>query len=249
MRKTLSLVVAAVALCAVCAAPGKAQSGNNPAIVPYSTQYEDLSVQWWQWVLSMPLRMPPTTGDVYHPLFDMTGAAAWNGQPQPGTVFFLGGAMGMFDAAGQLTSPPSTLITRDVTIPATARIFLPILNLETDNVGVYPPSSVQALYAWANELVGTYQDMYAIIDHKPVQDLWSYRSISRPFNYTLPPQDNIYQNFGVDIAGTVAPAVSDGIYLLIERLSPGKHVIESGGVGFGGAFEIHIRYNITVPRK
>ncbi len=252
MRKTLWLTALTVVLGVVCAVPAMAQSGGTYAgVVPYGALYQDLSVEWWQWALSMPVRMPVYSGTVYNPEFDTTGAAAWNEQPHPDTVFFLAGVMGAFDSAtGALIGAPSgKLVKRDITIPTTARLFVPIVNFEMDNVGVMPPVGVPRLYESLDPIVAGVGGMYVVVDGKPVANLLGYRTISRPFSYCLPAQDNVYQLFGVNVAGTLAPAVGDGYYVLLEPLPPGKHTLESGGTAWEGTFVVHVRYTITVPSK
>src|SRR5262249_12474779 len=68
------------------------------------------------------------------------------------------------------------------------------------------------------------------------------RGCAPTYSLTLP-DDNL---FGLP-AGTYAPAVADGAYLLTARLSPGRHVLRFGGTGFfGGDFSQDITYNLTV---
>ena len=62
------------------------------------------------------------------------------------------------------------------------------------------------------------------------------------FSLTLP-ADNF---FGVP-AGIYAPAVADGVYLLLRPLTPGSHTITFGCKGFlAGEFSQEITYHLTV---
>jgi hypothetical protein len=50
-------------------------------------------------------------------------------------------------------------------------------------------------------------------------------------------------------AGTYAPAVADGYYLLLAPLRPGVHTIAFGGTGnFGGPTSQDITYHLRVVR-
>jgi hypothetical protein len=53
--------------------------------------------------------------------------------------------------------------------------------------------------------------------------------------------------FGIP-AGTYAPAVADGVYLLLAPLTPGPHTISFGGTAFsfGSSFSQDITYHLTV---
>jgi hypothetical protein len=66
---------------------------------------------------------------------------------------------------------------------------------------------------------------------------------SPPFTYQLPAEDNIYQFFGTDVSGTIAPAVSDGYWLYIPPLGKGTYDLNFGGASPG--FALDITYHIT----
>jgi hypothetical protein len=71
----------------------------------------------------------------------------------------------------------------------------------------------------------------------------------------VPATNNIFQFFfGANMPGsdwpntTVYPAASDGYWLMVEPLSPGKHTINFGGTTQSG-FQLDITYELTVvPR-
>jgi hypothetical protein len=70
---------------------------------------------------------------------------------------------------------------------------------------------------------------------------------ARPFSLTLP-DANL---FGIP-AGTYAPAVADGFYLLLAPLRPGMHTLTFGGTGFfsGAPTAEDITYHLRVlPRR
>ncbi|HUS37608.1 MAG TPA: hypothetical protein VM680_19830, partial [Verrucomicrobiae bacterium] len=75
---------------------------------------------------------------------------------------------------------------------------------------------------------------------------------SGPFVYTLPATDNLLQASGIDVTGTVAPAVSDGYWSFIpsSSLPAGSYLLEFGGAfpynDAGNLFIEDITYHITV---
>jgi hypothetical protein len=232
-----------------------AQKGGNPnpgVISPNSGQYADLSAQWWQWAFAQPVTNDPKTTN---PLVDTTGAAAHNGQPQTGNVFFLAGLIS-FNA--ELVASAE----RTITIPTGTRLFFPILNTEADNVGVNPPLSVADLRAAATFGVQSITSMFASIDGVPLQNLTAYRAISPVFSFTLPPNNvagnsvNLYYALtggAINVSGVQKPAVADGFYLLLTPLTPGRHDLHFGGTtlimdanGNPQNFELDITYHITV---
>jgi hypothetical protein len=73
-----------------------------------------------------------------------------------------------------------------------------------------------------------------------------------PFPYKLPATDNLLQSQGINISGTVAPAVGDGYYSLVPlgtlTLEQGYYKLKFGGKAplTGGNFILDITYDITV---
>jgi len=207
-------------------------AGPNDAILPPDLMvggmsYGEWGAKWWQWAYSIPV--------ADNPLFDETGAKA--GTAQSGPVYFLAGVINVSGTA-----------ERTITVPAGKALFFPILNVETDNVGVDPPNTVEQLYGWADFYIRSITDIHANLDGKPVVNAFDYRGTSpASFSYDLPATDNIYQYFGMDISGTVDPAVSDGHWLMLAPLSPGRHRLEFGGTyGDPINFTLNIIYHINV---
>ena len=239
----LAVVCLAVLMSVSAFAGGK---GNpNPGVIPpqasaHGNTYGDWGALWWQWALSLPVSE--------NPLFDMTGEEAANGQSGP--VFFLCGVMGQFD------DPLNVTVERDITIPPGKTLFFPILNAETDNIGIDPPLTVEELYAWAASWMDATTELHANVDGRPI-NCWPYRGISSgPFSYWLPPEDNVAQYWGFDVSGTIYPTVSDGYWLMLTPLTPGQHVVNFGGTVSDSEgnpqFRLDITYNITVrpgPKK
>jgi hypothetical protein len=222
---TLTITVAVLSAAATTTSAqnnGKQQDGQG--------KYAELTADWWQWVFSLPVSQ--------NPLFDETGAKAGNAQPEK-KVFFL---VGVINTSGTAQ--------RTITVPAGQAMFFPVLNYEADNATIPPTNyTVPQLRNLAAQNEDAITELHVSLDG--VSLLGSVSRIKSPvFSYTLPPTDNIYQFFGLDITGTIKPVVSDpvvsdGYWVYIPPLPSGTtHTLNFGGSSPG--FSLEITYHITV---
>jgi hypothetical protein len=222
-------------------------SNPNPRVLPpnstaFGKTYGAWSAAWWQYAFA-----EPTSSN---PLLDTTGAGCRVGQSGP--VFFL---VGTFNGG--------TATRDECTVPAGKALFFPLVNAVDVHVScaVAPgplcdPNDTPAKI-W-NDLQNAgfgASEVHAAIDGVPVQNLnpanTPYRACAGPvakcsaasFGLTLP-ADNLF----VLPAGTYAPAVADGFYLLVAPLTPGPHTINFGGTGTlgGGPLVEEITYHLFV---
>ena len=205
------------ALLALLAAPRLTADGEP------GDQYAQLTAEWWQWVYSLPVSD--------NPLFDETGAKAYNAQPNK-KVFFL---VGVINESGTAT--------RQITIPQGTPLFGPVINVEWDNIGADDPLTVPELRDVAAAMMDSVEEVDLILDGQPRPDLVD-RITSPVFSYDLPAEDNIYQFFGVDVSGRIKPAVSDGFWFYIPPLAKGTHTLVIHGAT--ADFELTVTYEITV---
>ncbi len=165
---------------------------------------------------------------------------------QSGPIFFLVGRFGNGE------------VTRDeCTVRGHKFLFFPLLNavdVHTPSDGLDTPELV-----WEDFLSFVFRAdrLRASVDgvrihnlnplHHPLQRCAAPASVvgcARPFSLTLP-EDNL---FDID-AGTYAPAVADGFYLLLAPLKAGVHTIKFGGTGnFNGPTVQDITYHLRVLR-
>jgi hypothetical protein len=214
--------------------------------------YGEWSVAWEQYTARLPVSS--------NPLFDPTGAGC--GKGQSGQVFFL---VGTFN--GGTTTRDSCIV------PSGKALFFPLVNAFDVHVACTPQTvnfcdnNDTAAEVW-NDLHSTsalgfaVSELHASIDGVIVNNLspatTPYRACAGPvsgcaasFSLTFP-TDNIFTTENVPLpAGTYAPAVADGMYLLVAPLSPGAHTISFGGSGvLGGVdFQQEITYHLTVRGK
>ena len=155
------------------------------------------------------------------PIWTPTGKHC--GEGQSGEVWFLPGSFGPF-------------IDRTCRIPSGKALLLPLPNaIAGAGVGDClspgwgnpgPCDNLKALYAVAAALVDPVTKLRVTIDNVPVRDLSAYRFQSDKFTYSLPSDNILAFLFGAAIpAGKYKPAVSDGYWLMLKPLTPGKHTI------------------------
>jgi hypothetical protein len=200
-----------------------------PQSMPYGLSYGDWSVRWWQWAYGLPV--------AGHPLFDESGADCAAGQSGP--VWFLGG---VFNVSGTATRD-------ECTVPAGKALFFPIINVEWDNIcpPVDPPLTEAELAATAASWMDLATDLVCELDGRPVQNLSAYRFTAGPFSVHMP-TGNIWDFFGCDApAGTYAPLLPDGIFVMLAPLSAGPHTLHfKGTIGAPVNFTLEITYHLTV---
>ena len=167
---------------------------------PYGLTYGEWSSKWWQWAMSIPTKDSP--------IVDKTGAKCAVGQNDP-NVWFLAGTGG-----GEAN--------RVCAIPAGKAIFFPIINVECDYS--YPNLKTESdLRKCAKDDQDKVTNLLTTVDGVAIPDLKQYRVQSPLFNMTVP-KDNV-----MGIPPGTAQAVSDGFWVFLRPLPPGKHEIDFTG--------------------
>jgi hypothetical protein len=257
----VAVLAAVVSLVLFCAPAEKAQAKSDSSPWQKMTP-ADLTAIWWEWALGQ-----QTTNS---PLFDDTGADAYVGQPYSDLLFLCGTISIQQLQNGDVEGT----VTRAIIVKQGSAIFFPLLNNEWDKVGFAPGHhfmgkpggnlSIPEMYALAAGTLDEATDLTAQITPansnftEPTGNtiqLGYERLVSPVFSYKLPKTNNIYQFNGVNVSGSIAPAVADGYWAFIpaDSLPTGNYVLEFGGSEpFVGAdnlthtFTEAITYNITV---
>ncbi len=221
-----------------------------------------LTSVWWQWVFGIPVSISP--------LFDDSGDNAPRQQPYSDLLFLCGTYTLEQLADGDVVG----IATRTINIKKGTALFFPVLNAESDNVCNKPHlggncfdsdkfpivSGVPKLRALAASLTDPAFGLYATLTPTNSQfnptglasNVGYSRLLSPPFSFTLPKTDNLYQSFGINAAGTVAPGVADGYYSFVpaSALPVGYYILAFGGSvplnDQGDTFSLMIAYKITV---
>jgi hypothetical protein len=192
--------------------------------------YKQLSGEWWQWALSIPV--------ADNPLADLTGQKCMVGQR--GADWFLAGTFGAASA------------TRACSIPEDATLFFPVINfvgIDTPNAcgqdSTPLPSSVYR--AQAADFINGAANLSARIDGQPIKNL--HRVQSQVFAVALP-QDNLFApacaQFGGLPAGIYSPAVDDGVYVRVDQLAVGQHTLQIHAENPSQGFVLDVTYTLKV---
>ena len=205
-----------------------AESSNNQNVFtidskPYGLTYGEWTAKWWQWAFSTPKET--------NAVLDENGKNCAQGQSGP--VWFLAGTFG-------------GSVVRECTIPAEKSILFPILNSEC-SYAEFPALNTESEL---RDCAKTFQDQVTqvetTIDGMPLQGLDKYRVQSPLFNLTLP------ENNALGIQMPFTQSVSDGNWVFLKPLTPGKHEIHFSGAGVDytttstNTFATETTYHLTV---
>src|SRR5262249_48760094 len=199
IRRTELSIVLWLSILAGCVVPTNAAFGKTQSS-------KQLSAQWWQWVLSIPVSD--------NPLLDATGADCMVGQR--GADWFLAGTVG-------------AAATRSCEIPEGRSLFFPVANtssFDTPNAcGQGPEPLPSSFYRAINAaFIDGITNVSVVLDGQAVTTL--HRERSEVFDISLP-ADNVFLGAcGGDLpAGSYSPAVDEGIYVRLNPLAPGPHTL------------------------
>lgn len=189
----------------------------------------ELSQQWWQWVLGIPV-----SGN---PLLDTDGSRAQTNNNGP--VFFLG---------GNITGGAST---RTFAVPVGKPLFFPVLNNIDVEFPQFQPNCfdptvndpLACALAFISPDLDNANNLHATLDGQNLLTFPSFRQTSTSFFDIDLPVDNL---FGVDAGLYPSSAVSDGYWVALEGLSPGQHTLIFGGTN-GNGFTLEVTDTLNVP--
>ena len=217
---------------ALLGALGFAQAGVVDPTQPVAgTSQLELSQQWWQWVLGI-----PASGN---PLFDTDGALART--DNNGAVFFVAGNVG-------------GISTRTFSVPTGRPLFFPILNsLDLEIPQSQPncfdpgvPDPLACALAVISPGMDNASNLHATLDGQNLLTFPNFRQTSTSFFDIELPDGNL---FGIDAGLYASSAVSDGYWVALEGLSPGRYTLNFGGTGgtAGNEFTVEVTDTLNVP--
>ncbi|HTR41275.1 MAG TPA: hypothetical protein VMH87_06630 [Pseudomonadales bacterium] len=200
------------------------QSDVIPPVPPLGKiAYEALLANWYQWTLSFPANADPAAD------------TAPQESNQSGPVWFLAGLHATGAAGGSGT------VSRQITIPEGTALFFPVLSTWSDNSGC-PTFTDLTVPELRTETAGNWSavtETTCTIDGVTVRGLDNPQSTpyliqSPAFAYKLAAHDNLLAaDFGepcIPDGLTIAPAVAEGVCLLVPPLPPGHHTIHFVGI-------------------
>jgi hypothetical protein len=193
-------------------------------------QLPQLTGEWWQWALSIPISV--------NPLLDTTGERCMVGQR--GSIWFLAGVNGGGSA------------TLTCSVPEDAILFFPVINsffVNTPNCGQGPENlTVKFMRTLVKPFIDAAQNLSVKVDKEDVKKTLLRRVQSEPFAVAFP-KDNIFGPdgcaMGVSLpAGVYSPSVDDGYYVALPPLNPGPHTIHFHAES--GSFTEDVTYHLTI---
>lgn len=193
--------------------------------------YKQLSAQWWQWILSVPVDE--------NPLLDTTGASCMVGQR--GSDWFLAGGFG------------GGTVTRSCSVPAGTSLFFPVVNsvgFDTPYVcGQTDPIPSSVYRAAAADFINGVGNAWVTLDGETIGDLQRVKSLV--FKLALP-EDNLftgiceYYGLGPLPSGIYSPAIDDGIYVRLNPLAAGPHTLVFHAENTSQSFSLDVTYHLVV---
>jgi hypothetical protein len=185
---------------------------------PYGITWEDWTVRWWQWLLSIQKENNPG--------LDPTGAKFDPNQRDPNVIFLAG----TFEGHAE----------RKYVIPAGKSILFPIVNFTTSYTEEPQLKTESELISCAKEDIDSIVKKEVIIDGLKLCDIEKYRVQSPVFDLVYP-EDNV---FGFVHGPT--KAISDGYWIFLKSLTPGIHEIYACGSCYSGRTTESITWNLEV---
>jgi hypothetical protein len=182
----------------------------------------ELSQMWWQWAADSPAAT--------NPLFDSTGANAASGNNGP--VYFLAGNTG-------------GLTVRTFNVPTDKPVFFPVLNAFDAELPNDPTCGLSCAFGFLDsyDTAGAVH-LHATLDGRDLLLGYpSFRQRSVSFFSLDVPVDNAF-GFPPPYQGTLA-AVTDGYWVALDGLSPGRHTLVFGGTS-GSGFTLEVIDFISV---
>ena len=238
-NQVLTLLLGAGLFAAVSTAHADELAGRATAYPKDSAvgaTYSILAAAWQQWAGSMPASA--------HPLFDTAPCS----QGQYGSVWFLGGR---FCREGD-TDCADRPATRSCEVPKGTALFFPVVNFSCLNAeaekGFCGDSPVVAdMRAHIGNSIDQTVDLQVMVDGKPIKaDLKKEYRVRSPVYPAVLPADNLLEAIGEGIPAGTYWGVDDGVYVLLQGLTAGQHVVTFHGKFPQYDFVLDFTYNLTV---
>jgi len=185
---------------------------------PYGLAYEQWTIKWWSWLLSIPKRINPT--------FDKTGDSAHVGQNNR-NVFYL---CQTFEQRGVTPS-------RIVWIQKGLALFLPLINW----ISVFPEdgNNDKELALKAQAKMNTIGNLMISINGMEFINLKEKRFQSEPFEVTVP-DENI-----LNLSPGTRRVISDGYWIMTHPITQSIQ-LKTFGSCTSGLTRIGVNYEIRI---
>jgi hypothetical protein len=185
---------------------------------PFGKTWEEWTAKWWRWILSIPKESNPG--------IDTTGKKFDTNQNDPNVLFLVGTYGGSAE--------------RNYTIPKGKALLFPIINFTTSYAEEPALKTESELISRAKSDIDDIVNKEATVDGVGLHEVDKYRVASLPFDITLPENNAL----GLEAGPTLA--VSDGYWVFLKPLTPGKHEIHAAGSCSSGKTTVDITFRLTV---
>jgi hypothetical protein len=185
---------------------------------PFGKTWEEWTANWWQWLLSIPKGSNPCN--------DKSGENFDKNQNNQNVLFLAG----TFGGSAE----------RQITIPSRKAILMPVINFTTSYAEEPTLKSESELISRAKSDIDDIVKKVAIVDGVAIRDLDIYRITSAPFDIMLP------DNNVIEATPGYTRAVSDGYWVFLQPLAPGKHKICATGSCSSGKTKVDVIFHVTV---
>jgi hypothetical protein len=190
-------------------------------VAPYGTSWEDWTIRWWRWILSIEKSKNPG--------LDSSGEKFDPNQGHPNVIFLVGTFEGYAE--------------RYYDIPEKKAILLPVINFITSFIEEPDLKTEQQLVSRAKEDIDSMVRKRLTIDGTGLTDIEKYRVRSRAFDLTFP-EDNIF-----GFRPGITKAISDGYWIFLKPLSHGRHTIYASGSCYSGKTTESITWHLHVNNE
>lgn len=185
---------------------------------PFGRPLSDWTIEWWKWLLSIPKPDNPAL----HNTNKTFGISQYNED-----VLFVAGITGGY-------------AEREIAVPTGKAILLGVINFTTSFSEEPHLKNDSDLIARAKSDIDDIVSKDAFINGERIYDLDNYRISSSPFDLVLP-ENSLY---GVPPGPT--RGISDGYWLFLKPLTPGKHEIFAAGSCSSGKTSVTCTYKFNV---
>ena len=212
---------------------GRSPLAFKPHSHPYGVSMEKWTERLWRWDYSIP--------SAQSPFLDLTGADCAVNQPG-GPVWFVGPVLD--------PGAPATY-TISCTIPHERALLFDLGSTVNDYPcpdPAFQPADGQSLYefllAGAQAAPNSVNRLSMTVDGVKLPHIFDYRETSDDL-FTFTGDPSLAKSVDGCVTGQPQPAVSDGFFVMVKPLAPGKHTVVLGAADSKGTI-LTTTYDLTL---
>jgi hypothetical protein len=188
------------------------------SVTPFGVSWEEWTIRWWKWILSIPIDMNPG--------IDPSGKLFSSDQPYREVIFLAG----TFEGHAR----------RTYFIPTSRAIFFPVINFITSFAEEPQLKTESDLVTRANEDIASLTNVNLSIDGISIKNLNEYRVQSPVFDILFG-ETNAFK-----LPPGKTRAISDGFWIFLRGLPSGWHTIHAIGSCYSGTTQESTTWKLRV---